>query len=148
MIEQSSALFWFLYRHPFIRYLVVGGTTFMIDLGLLILLHGHFRINLTIATTVGYWVSVTYNFFLNRHWVFSAQQAKRLHEHAFLYGCLLGINYIYTVVAMNVLTKHISYEFAKMIVIVVAIAWTYPIYKRYIFYVSNTEQNAEEINEQ
>jgi putative flippase GtrA len=145
MIEQSSQLFWFLYRHPFIRYLAVGGTTFCIDLGLLILLHGHYKVNLTIATTVGY--SVAYNFLLNRHWVFSAQQERRLHEHAVLYGCLLAINYVYTVIAMNMLTKHIAYEFAKMIVIVVAIAWTYPIYKRYIFYVSNTELSPEEENE-
>src|SRR4051812_23892543 len=130
MLKQSSRLFWFFYRHSFIRYLVVGTTTFCIDLGLLILLHGHLKVNLTVATTISYWVSVTYNFLLNRQWVFNAKQAKSLHEHAVLYGCLLAINYIYTVIAMNILTKHISYEFAKMVVIVVAIAWTYPIYKR------------------
>ncbi len=141
MVKKATSLFFFLYRHPFIRYLTIGSSTFCIDLGLLILLHGHFRINLTLATTIAYWVSVTYNFFMNRHWVFNAQQSRSLHEHAFLYACLLAANYAYTVAGMNILTKHINYEFAKIVVIGVSIMWTYPIYKRYIFYVSKRKDS-------
>ncbi|MGH7241555.1 MAG: GtrA family protein [Candidatus Saccharimonadales bacterium] len=141
-LKSPTKLFWFLYLHSFIRYLFVGGSTLCIDLSVLIFLHGHLKVNLTLSTTAGYWLSVTYNFFMNRHWVFSAQQSKTLREHALLYGCLLTVNYIYTVIGVNALTHHISYEFAKIVVIMVSIVWTYPIYKRYIFYVSDIDVNS------
>lgn len=133
MIESTHSYLVFLYKHPFIRYLIIGGSTFVLDLSLLVLLHGHFEVNLTIAASIGYWVSVTYNFLLNRWWVFSAQESRSLHKHALLYASLLTVNYLYTVVGMNILTRYMTYELAKVFVIVFAITWTYPIYKHYIF---------------
>lgn len=138
-MKKAITLTHYLYRHHFVRYLCVGGTTFLIDLLLLVFLHGQLEINLLIAASISYWVSIAYNFLLNRRWVFNAQETRRLHEHAFLYGCLLAANYLYTIVALDFLSMYIPYQFAKIVVIVVAVAWTYPTYKRYIFYTDNRE---------
>ncbi|SRR5258705_11432601 len=96
-LDILARLFLFLCERPFTRYLLVGGSTFAIDFGLLVCLHGALMVNLAVATTIGYWVSVTYNFFMNRNWVFNAQQVKSMKEHALLYACLLAINYVSTV---------------------------------------------------
>jgi len=129
-----ARLFLAVCKRPFTRYLLVGGSTFAIDLGLLIFFHGVRRFDLAVATTIAYWMSVIYNFFMNRHWVFNAQRVKSLKEHAFLYGCLLAINYVATVGVISVLSRHIPYEVAKAIIVVVSISWMYPIQKRYIFH--------------
>jgi putative flippase GtrA len=120
-------------KPPLIRYLIVGGSTFVMDLGLLVLLHGAVKLDLAVATTLAYWVSLTYNFLLNRHWVFNAQQVQSLRKHALLYGCLLTANYLATVVAITILTRYVPYEVAKSIIVVVSISWMYPIQRQYIF---------------
>jgi len=122
------------HERPFARYLLVGGSTFAIDFALLVCLHSALRVNLAIATTTGYWVSVIYNFFMNRHWVFNAQQVKSLKAHASLYSCLLAINYVATVGTVSILTKYVPYEVAKALIVVVSISWMYPIQKTLIFH--------------
>lgn len=88
---------------------------------------------LEIATSIAYWTSIAYNFTMNRWWTFSAQEAKSLSEHAFFYGSLLFINYIYTVISVSALSNIMHYGFAKILVIAFAVTWTYPLYKYVIF---------------
>ena len=139
-MRRAVKLGLYLFEHKFVRYLFVGGTTFLIDIAILVCLHGYLGLDLTIAATIAYWISVAYNFLMNRYWVFSAQEARRQHEHILLPGTLLFANYLYTVIALNLLTVYIPYQFAKMVVIIIAVSWTYPIYKRYIF-VRGAEEN-------
>ena len=69
MIKRARTLSIKLYNHHFVRYVFVGGTTFIIDLGLLVLLHGFLHVNLAIATSIAYWVAIAYNFsqFIRHH---------------------------------------------------------------------------------
>lgn len=123
----------FLYRHHFVRYLAVGGTTVVIDLGLLFCLHGLLKLNLAVATSVAYWVSICYNFALNRYWTFDAREKESLKHHLVTYLALLLCNYLFTVLGVSLLSTHISYLLAKMLVVVISMTWTYYIYKNYIF---------------
>ncbi len=123
----------FLYNHHFIRYLFVGGSTFVIDFGTLVILHGHLNMGLKFATSIAYWLSVTFNFSMNRWWTFSASENKKLHQHIAAYGILLVFNYLFTVISMSLFSRHISYAIAKPIVVILQTFWTYPIYKNVIF---------------
>ncbi len=131
----------FLYNHHLIRYLFVGGTTFFIDFGLLVLLHGKLNIGLAIAASTSYWVSILYNFNLNRNWTFSAAESKKLHQHILPYSILLCFNYLFTVLFLSLITRVIHYQVAKVIAVVVQVAWTYPIYKYVIFGTSSDKTN-------
>ncbi|MHB1864844.1 MAG: GtrA family protein [Candidatus Saccharimonadales bacterium] len=122
-----------LYRHKFIRYLFVGGTTFIIDLGLLSILKIEFKVNIALATSVAYWVSIIYNFFLNRWWSFSITEKTNLSRHAVTYGILLGFNYLFTVIFVSIGSHYMSFIIAKVIVVLISMTWTYYIYKNYIF---------------
>lgn len=132
-MKRASDLIRFFYNHPLIRYLFVGGTTFIIDLGLLVLLHGYLKINLQVSTSVAYWVSIGYNFVLNRWWTFSASENQKLHKHLAAYLVLLGCNYLFTLLFVSIASNFINYALSKILAVSIQIFWTYPIYKNVIF---------------
>lgn len=138
-MQKVTGFLGFLYRHHFIRYLFVGGTTFLIDVGILIFCHEVLNISLEIATTISYWVSVIYNFCFNRWWTFSASEEKALHEHAMLYGLLLAGNYMFTLVFVTTISHFLYYGLVKILATGIQIIWTYPLYKYVIFKQSATQ---------
>src|SRR5574337_104259 len=129
MIQKTKEVTLFLYRHHFVRYLIVGGSTFIIDFGILIILHSGLNIGIAAATSVAYWVSISYNFALNRYWTFDAREKESLQRHITTYLMLLIFNYFFVVVFVSYSSSHISYIVAKAIAVLVQMAWTYPIYK-------------------
>jgi putative flippase GtrA len=132
----------YLYRHHFVRYLLVGGTTFIIDFGLLVLLHGHFDLNLGASTSVAYWVSIIYNFTLNRYWTFDAREKESLARHISTYFILLVFNYLFTVTFVSILGEHFNYIIVKAVAVAIQMIWTYPIYKKLIFVSSGDQSKA------
>jgi putative flippase GtrA len=123
----------YLYKHHFVRYLVVGGSTFVIDFGILVLLHGKLSVGIAAATSVAYWVSIVYNFILNRYWTFDAREKESLQHHITTYFMLLIFNYFFVVVFVSYASDHINYVVAKAIAVIMQMIWTYPIYKNKIF---------------
>jgi putative flippase GtrA len=123
----------FLYNHHFVRYLLVGGTTFVLDFGILVLLHGGMHVGIAAATSVAYWTSIIYNFILNRYWTFDSREKESLQRHITTYFFLLVINYFFVVIFVSYASDHISYIAAKAIAVVIQMTWTYPVYKHYIF---------------
>ena len=133
MINRSKKLGLFLYQHRFVRYVAVGGSTFAIDLGLLLILHDHLSLGVALATTISYWVAIAYNFVLNRYWTFSLSEKNNLHKHLTAYLCLLAVNYLFTVIFVSVVSNYTLVGVAKVLAVVIQISWTYNIYKNYIF---------------
>lgn len=123
----------FLYNHHFVRYLLVGGSTFVIDFGILFTLHGKLGFGIAVSTSVSYWVSIIYNFILNRYWTFDAREKESLQRHITTYLVLLIINYIFAVTFVSFASTHINYIIAKAIAVLFQMIWTYPVYKKYIF---------------
>lgn len=116
----------------FLRYVVVGGTTFAIDLGLLILLHGVFGIDKLIAATISYWISIVFNFTVNRFWTFGAETS--ITQNATLYLTLLFFNYLFALGFLwlgELLGVH--YVIAKILATGLQVAWTYFAYKKVVF---------------
>lgn len=122
-----------LYNHKFIRYLFVGGTTFVIDFGLLIFLKVHVHLSIPIATTIAYWTSIIFNFVLNRWWSFSISEKNNLSKHAISYSILLGFNYLFTLIFVSSMSKYMSFAIAKIFAVLISMSWTYIIYKNIIF---------------
>ena len=131
----------FLYRHPVVRYIVVGGSTFVIDFSLLFFLHGKLNVHLAIAASISYWVSITYNFSLNRSWTFSARDKTNLHKHLMAYLILLTFNYLFTIIFISLASHFMNYLVAKTVSVIIQTAWTYFIYKNYVF----TDKAKEEL---
>lgn len=122
-----------LYHKHFVRYLFVGGTTFGLDFGILFLLHGVWDLNLAASTSVAYWISILYNFVLNRYWTFDARERQSLARHISAYFVLLIANYLFVVVFVAFVGMVINYIIAKALAVIIQMTWTYPIYKKVIF---------------
>lgn len=123
----------FLYHHRFVKYLFVGGTTFLLDFGILYSLHGVFGFGIAGATSVAYWLSIVYNFSLNRYWTFDAWEKESLQHHITAYFFLLVINYFFAVIFVSFMSDYINYLLAKALSVILQMIWTYPAYKRLIF---------------
>ncbi len=133
MSEKLRNLTLYLYKHHFVRYLLVGGTTFLIDFGLLYTLHTHFAVKIAAATSIAYWVSITYNFVLNRHWSFDSREKESLQRHITTYFFLLIFNYFFVLLFVSFFSHHINFVIAKAIAVMMQMIWTYYIYRNYIF---------------
>lgn len=121
-----------LFQHSFVRYVLIGGTTVAIDVGLLIVLKEFLHVPIYIAASLSYWTSILFNFLANKHWTF--QVSGQLHRHALQYLLLLVFNYLVTL-GIIWFFRHlgIGYLIAKMLAIAISISWTYFIYKHVIF---------------
>jgi putative flippase GtrA len=123
----------YFYNHHFVRYLFVGGTTFIIDFGILYSLHVYFDVKIAAATSIAYWASITFNFLLNRYWTFDSHEKEELAHHITTYFVLLICNYFFVLLFVSIMSHHINFIIAKAIAVVIQMTWTYYLYKNYIF---------------
>lgn len=133
MYERAKNLSLKLYHMHYVRYLFVGGSTFILQSGLLLFLHGVEHVNLPIATSMSYWTSIIYNFCLNRWWTFSATDNKNLRKHITTYGSLLLFNYAFVVIFVHFVSHRVNYAVANGLAVLLQMSWNYFIYKNYIF---------------
>lgn len=119
----------------FRRYLFVGVSTVMLDFLLLLILRSKFSSGLLSAVSIAYWISIAYNFTLNRYWSFEASKGL-VPRQLFLYGLLLIFNYLVTLaVVWGIESVGISEYLAKLMALGLTITWTYIFYKKIIFIV-------------
>lgn len=115
-----------------IKFLLVGGASFAVDLGLLILLHEVFGVDLWIATPLAFIASLVFNFLLQRSFTFRAQ--NRRHVSFLKYLALVVFNVVAIDVIVNAFDAWgVSYGIGKVVATVVTTSWNFWLYKVWIF---------------
>jgi putative flippase GtrA len=114
-------------------YLVVGGLTVVVDIGLLALLHESYGVPLGLATTVAFGTAVVVNFLLNRT-VMSYRGSRGLTQHALRYGSLVVANYVITIAVVTT-AGHVGdrYLVAKVAVVAASTSWNFLLYRHWVF---------------
>ncbi|WP_344805056.1 GtrA family protein [Microlunatus ginsengisoli] len=114
-------------------YLVVGGLTVVVDIGLLALLHESFGVPLGVATTVAFCTAVVVNFLLNRT-AMSSWGSRGLTQHALRYGALVVFNYVITLAVVTT-AGHVGdrYLVAKVAVVAASTLWNFLLYRHWVF---------------
>lgn len=127
-------------------YLVVGGLTVVVDIGLLALLREVFGLPLGVATTVAYCTAVLVNFLLNRT-LMSSPGSRGLTRHAFRYGGLVVANYVITLAVVTTV-GHVSdwYLVAKAAVVAGSTTWNFLLYRYWVFTPPRHRPIAEDIH--
>lgn len=118
------------------RFLVVGGVSAALDLGLLIGLHEVAGLSVALATTIAFWTALLVNFGLNRAWSFGAAAGGVLAAGTPFarYLVLVGINYVATlVIVTGGVQLGAPYPLAKVAAIGLGAIWTYVAYDRWVF---------------
>jgi putative flippase GtrA len=103
----------------FTRFILVGGVSAAIDMGLLWLLHGVLGVWLPVATFTGVAFSFVVNFLLNRRWVFGA--AGPAAGQFARYLTLAALNWMLTVLTVTWLTEVVGLYFMLARVLALAV---------------------------
>ncbi len=112
-------------------FLVVGGGSYVIDVVLLLLVT-QLGGPAWLGGTVGYWVSLAFNFLGNRM-VFGAERSH-LVRHGARYAALLAVNYTVTVLALQAAdSAGLNLVAVKTVTVAVISVWNYFVYKTWLF---------------
>ena len=115
-----------------VKFLLVGGLSFAIDLGTLALLHEAFHIDLWIATPIAFIISLLFNFIAQRSFTFRSNSRR---DASFIkYIALVIVNTGATDVIVNVIAAAgLSYSIGKVVSTALTMTWNYFLYRHWIF---------------
>ena len=119
------------FNHSGFRYLLVGGSSFVLDFGVLYVLHEIAEIRLWISTGIAFLCSFFYNFTLQKLFAFSSQ--AHTPRSLLKYVLLVGFNTIATIGIVAVLYVYIGWIAAKIVSTVMTTVWNYLAYRHIIF---------------
>jgi len=120
------------WRHGLAVYLAIGGLSFLVDAGLLLLLSGPLGVPVWLAATVGYWASVVVNFGLNRRTM--ATKPGRLRGQSVRYAVLLAANYGFTLLVLLLGAEfNVPVIISKCVAVGLCTIANYVLYRRWVF---------------
>ena len=118
-----------------LRYIIVGGTSYAIELSVLLLLVRVFDFNTTLAVSIGFWLGLVISFLLQKFLAFknTDTRARRLTIQTVYYALLVLFNYGFTLLFVHLLEPFIDLSIARTLALIITTAWNYIIYKKVIF---------------
>lgn len=120
------------WSHSAVRYLVVGGGAFLIDVGLLALLHDVFGVALVIATPTAFLLSFAVTFVLQRTFTFSSDAG--MASSALKYTSLVAFNTLATTgIVAGIAALGLPWVVGKIVAVGSTTVWNYFAYRYWIF---------------
>lgn len=118
-----------------LRYIIVGGTSYAIELSVLLLLVRVFHFNTTLAVSIGFWLGLVISFLLQKFLAFKNNdtRARRLTIQTVYYALLVLFNYGFTLLFVHLLEPFIDLSITRTLALIITTAWNYVIYKKVIF---------------
>ena len=115
-----------------LKYLVVGGSAFVIDFGLLVLLKSGVGLPAWLSAAVAFAVSTLYSFLLQRKVTFSAD--LHVGHSAFRYGILLAANMLLTAGIVEAFDQYLDmYVIGKVVSTILTMLWNFPLMKYWVY---------------
>jgi len=119
-------------NHSGFRYLIIGGSTFLIDIGLLYILHQMLSWPLWIATGTAFLATFVFNYTLQR--TFSFGSASAHGTTLAKYVALLAFNTLATVAIVWLVDRNgWGWGIGKIVATVVTTGWNYFVFKYWVF---------------
>lgn len=110
-----------------IRFVLVGGTAFCIDYGLLILLTEKAHIPYLLSNAISFCISVCYNYLLSVIWVFHRNKVRKKTTEftVFLLMSIIGLGINELLLWLCVAKLHIVYQIGKVVAAAVVMVYNY-----------------------
>ncbi len=91
----------------FIKFCVVGASSFAIDYGISFVLHFYGGVHLQLAKTISFALAVTNGFFWNSRWTFQNMGARSAHEK---YAKFFAVNVVGWLLNLGIVTAVVAGE--------------------------------------
>ena len=115
----------------FIRYLIVGGSAYLIEMISLYLLHHGLGLSPIKSVAISFWIGFVTAFILQKLITFQNYE-KRVHivvSQVVVYSLLVAFNYVLTLLAVKIFAGSTSVFIIRTCVIIITVPINYIVYK-------------------
>lgn len=119
-------------QHQIVRYLFVGGFSFVIEITVLYILNHVLHISATISVTISFWVGFIVAYVLQKLVAFQNKEKSRraITKQIIGYSLLVLWNYGFTILVVELFHSSVSVVVLRTIVIAMTTLWNYVLYKK------------------
>ena len=121
----------------YLRYIVFGSLSYLIDLGVFLLLYSIVYAPLLLSTSVAFICGLLFSFITNKLFVFKARKETHTHKTVMqivLYGALVIFNLIFTYIFVTyTITAGLSPAVSKTFATICVTLWNFILYNKVIF---------------
>ncbi len=144
MIKKTVKYFWSV-RVQFSKYVFVGGSGMVIDMGLVILLKEVFDWWPVLVVIIVQGLLIAYNFTLNKYWSFKNREVP--HKQLVRYLTLIAFNYSFGVLAMYIFNDlfDFDYRLVRAGTILLMGCWNFFVYKYWVYKDHDEGEKEEEM---
>lgn len=117
----------------FIRFVLAGTSTLVVDYGILLLLTEIFYVHYMLSAAISFTLAVIGNYYLCLIWVFKNRtRANKKQFIFFILSSIFGLLLNLVIMRLAVEHAHIAYIFAKVIATIIVTMWNFLTKKRSI----------------
>ena len=119
-------------QHQVVRYIFVGGFSFVIEIATLYSLNQVLRVSPTISVAISFWVGFIVAYTLQKLVTFQNKEKSRraLTKQLVGYSLLVVWNYSFTLLVVELFHASVSVIILRTIVILITTTWNYVLYKK------------------
>ena len=131
------------FNNDFIKFVITGVLSVIIEFFILILLVERFKISILISNSIAFIITNIFNYILSRIWVFGKSHRRIRHEVLLFFGTgAVGLILNQFIMKTLVDLYHIDYKIAKLVAIVIVVFWNFVTKKYLVFSTQQKIQNA------
>ena len=119
-------------KQQIIRYLFVGGFSFVIEIGVLYSLNQGLHLSAAISVAISFWIGFIVAYILQKLVAFQNKEKSRqaITKQIIGYSLLVLWNYSFTLLVVELFHNSISVVVLRTIVIAITTIWNYVLYKK------------------
>lgn len=119
-------------QHQIVRYIFVGGFSFVIEIATLYSLNQLLHVSPTISVAISFWVGFIIAYTLQKLVTFQNKEKSRkaLTKQLIGYSLLVLWNYAFTLLIVELFHASISVIILRTVVIAITTTWNYFLYKK------------------
>ena len=119
-------------QHQVVRYIFVGGFSFVIEIATLYTLNQLLHVSPTVSVAISFWVGFIVAYTLQKLVTFQNKEKSRraLTKQLVGYSLLVAWNYAFTLIVVELFHASISVIILRTIVIAITTTWNYFLYKK------------------
>ena len=141
--DLSSQVKQLLFSPDFIKFIVSGVLSVILEFYILIALVEKIGLTILISNSIAFIITNIFNYILSRIWVFGKSHRRIRHEILLFFAtAAVGLTMNQIIMKVFVDSYHIHYKIVKLIAILIVVVWNFLTKKFLVFSTQQKLQNA------